>query len=116
MELILASSSPRRQELLRAAGIRFSVIPSNIPEELLPGEKPTEFSERLARQKALAVWARLSPNSGKLVLGADTIVVVDQHILNKPADARDATRMLKMISGRPHLVTTSVCLVGDGIE
>src|SRR3954462_12796229 len=112
MELILASSSPRRQELLQAAGIAFHVRPSNVPEDLIPGETPTNFAERLSREKASAVWSALSRDGGKLVLGADTIVVVDEHILGKPADDRDAARMLRMISGRAHQVITSVCLLG----
>jgi len=114
MELILASSSPRRQELLRAAGISFTVQPANVPEEPRIGEAPTAFSERLALEKASAVWNKLPANSEKLVFGADTIVVVDEHILGKPADPEDAVRMLRMISGRTHLVTTSVCLMGNG--
>ena len=116
MVLVLASSSPRRQELLSAAGIRFEVRPSNIPEELLPGERPIQFSERLAREKASAVWKALSHDSEKVVLGADTIVVVDEHVLNKPEDAQDAARMLRMISGRAHQVITSVCLLGEAVE
>lgn len=114
MELILASSSPRRQELLRAAGISFTVQPANIPEEPRRGEAPKEFSERLAREKAAVVWNALPSHSHKLVLGADTIVVVDEHILGKPADQSDAATMLGMISGRTHQVITSVCLIGNG--
>lgn len=116
MELILASASPRRQELLRAAGIAFTVMPSNVPEEVQPGESPKQFSERLAREKAEAIGTKVATDSGKLVLGADTIVVVDEHILGKPADAADAVRMLRMISGRAHQVITSVCVIGGGVE
>ncbi|HUN90253.1 MAG TPA: Maf family protein [Terriglobales bacterium] len=115
MELILASASPRRQELLRAAGIVFTVKPANVHEQPVAGESPRTYSERLARDKALAVWST-SHHDGTFVLGADTIVVVDEHILEKPVDAADAMRMLRMISGRSHQVITSVCLIGNGFE
>ncbi len=107
--LVLASASPRRQELLRNAGIPFTVYPADIPEQPKPGESPRECAERLAREKALAV-SRQHP--ADLVLGADTIVVVDGEILGKPHDERDAGRMLRLLSGRTHQVTTGVCLVG----
>ncbi|HZU41414.1 MAG TPA: Maf family protein [Terriglobales bacterium] len=107
--LILASASPRRQELLRNAGIEFLVQPSEIPEVPLQGEAPQVFAERVAREKARTVYQR---NSGAFVLSADTVVIVDEHILNKPEDALDAARMLRMLSGRGHLVTTAVCLIG----
>lgn len=113
MSLILASSSPRRQELLRAAEIPFTVKSSNIPEQLRDGEAPEAFCERLAFEKADAVW-QASPNA--CVLGADTIVVVDHHILGKPANADDARRMLRLISGRAHQVMTGVCLLGPGFR
>jgi septum formation protein len=107
--LVLASASPRRQELLRNAGIPFTVYPADIPEQPKPGESPRECAERLAREKALAVSRR---HPADLVLGADTIVVVDGEILGKPHDERDAGRMLRLLSGRTHQVTTGVCLVG----
>src|SRR4051812_2330501 len=113
MPLILASSSPRRQELLRAAEIPFTVEPANIPEDIRPGESPRAFCERLAFEKADAI-AKKRPDS--LVLGADTIVVVDEHILGKPADSADAHRMLHLISGRAHQVMTGVCLLGAGVR
>jgi septum formation protein len=106
--LVLASASPRRQELLRNAGISFDVQPAHIPEEALPGEEAKVFAERLAREKALAV-ARKRP--GDVVLGADTVVVVDNRILGKPIDAADAARMLRLLSGCTHRVITGVCLV-----
>ena len=106
--LVLASASPRRQELLRNAGISFTVQPADIDETPLAGERPRECAERLAREKALAVW-RTRPQD--LVLGADTIVVVDETILGKPVDADDAVRMLRLLSGRVHRVITGVCLV-----
>jgi len=111
MPLILASSSPRRRELLESAAIPFIAQPADVPEVHTPGETPTEFSERLAREKARAVWQSLPSTDGAFVLGADTIVVVDEHILGKPTSPGDAARMLRLISGRAHLVTTSVCLV-----
>ena len=116
MELILASASPRRQELLRAARIPFTVQPAHVPEEHRPGETAIAYSTRLAREKATTVWKRAPSKAGIVVLGADTIVVVDEHILEKPADDADAGRMLRMLSGRAHQVITSVCLIGDGIE
>jgi septum formation protein len=106
--LVLASASPRRQELLRNAGISFTVQPADIDESPLAGELPRECAERLAREKALAIW-RTRPQD--LVLGADTIVVVDERILGKPIDAGDAVRMLRLLSGRVHSVITGVCVV-----
>jgi septum formation protein len=107
--LVLASASPRRQELLRNAGIPFTVQSADIDETPRGGEPPRECAKRLAREKALAVW-RSRPRD--LVLGADTIVVVDEIILGKPVNADDAARMLRLLSGRMHRVTTGVCLVG----
>jgi septum formation protein len=109
--LVLASASPRRQELLRNAGITFEVQPAHIPEDPLPGEAARDCAERLAREKALAV-ARQRPHD--IVLGADTVVVVDGKLLGKPSDAADAVRMLRMLSGREHQVITGVCLVVSG--
>ena len=107
--LVLASASPRRQELLRNAGIPFVIQPSDIPEIPLPGESPQIFAERLAREKALAV---LQQRPKDTVLGADTVVLVDGQILGKPSDPEDAARMLRLLSGRSHRVITGVCLVG----
>ena len=109
--LVLASASPRRQELLHDAGIAFEVQPAHIPEDPLPGEDPRACAERLAREKATVI-ARLRPEDA--VLGADTVVVVDGHNLGKPADPADAGRMLRMLSGRQHRVITGVCLVVSG--
>jgi septum formation protein len=106
--LVLASASPRRQELLRNAGIAFTVQPADIDESPRDGESPVECAQRLAREKALAV-SRSCPQD--CVLGADTIVVVDEKILGKPRDAADAARMLRLLSGRTHEVITGVCLV-----
>jgi septum formation protein len=113
--LVLASASRRRQELLRNAGIAFEVQPANIAEDPLPGESAKACAERLAREKALTV-ARQRPHNkdNDIVLGADTVVVVDGQLLGKPADAADAVRMLRMLSGRKHQVITGVCLVVSG--
>ncbi|MGB7584762.1 MAG: Maf family protein [Terriglobales bacterium] len=107
--LVLASASPRRQELLRNAGIDFVVHPADIPEVPRKGELPRPFAERMAREKALAVLAQ-RPND--VILGADTVVVVDGEILGKPRDAEDAERMLRLLSGREHEVITGVCIAG----
>ena len=106
--LILASASPRRQELLRGAGIAFEVLPAHIAEERLAHEAPRAYACRLAQEKAQAVAAK-SP--GRFVLGADTIVVAGGEVLEKPQDAADAARMLHLLSGRGHEVTTAVSLV-----
>lgn len=107
-KLILASGSLRRQELLRAAGIRFDVHPADIPEVPRAGEPAIPYALRLAREKAERI-ARHFPQ--EFVLGADTIVVVDDEVLEKPLDAQDAARMLRLLSGRSHQVTTAVSLI-----
>jgi septum formation protein len=109
--LVLASASPRRQELLRNAGLAFEVQPANVPERVVAGEGAKDCAERLAREKALAVALQRPQDP---VLGADTIVAVDGHLLGKPTDAVDATRMLRLLSGRDHEVITGVCLVVKG--
>ena len=106
--LVLASASPRRQEILRNAGIAFIAQPSHVPEIPLDGEDPIVYAERLARDKALEV-AKDHPQD--CVLGADTVVIIDGIILEKPKDAADAARMLGLLSGRTHQVITGVCLV-----
>jgi len=112
--IVLASASPRRQELLRSAGIEFVVQAADIDETPLAGEAPRACAERLAREKALAVWRgkSLDARANDVVLGADTIVVLDDTILGKPADAEDAARMLRMLSGRVHQVITGVAVAG----
>jgi septum formation protein len=111
--LILASASPRRQELLRNAGIPFTVQPADVDETPLPRESARDCAERLAREKAVTVW-KSRPRD--LVLGADTVVVVGEKILGKPVDAEDAARMLRMLSGKEHQVITGVCLVSQGVR
>jgi septum formation protein len=101
--LILASASPRRRQLLEMLGIPVIVRPSHIPEELTAGETPVAYASRLAREKAASVH-------GDLVLGADTIVVLGDTILEKPADARHALTILRQLQGRTHEVVTSVAL------
>jgi len=117
MSLILASSSPRRQELLRAAGIEFAVEAADLPEVPEPGEPAQQFAERMAREKAHAV-AHRRRKPGEWVLAADTVVFVNGEILGKPSDASDpaadAARMLRLLSGREHRVMTGVCLLDSG--
>ncbi|MEP6574432.1 MAG: nucleoside triphosphate pyrophosphatase, partial [Gemmatimonadota bacterium] len=105
--LILASASPRRKQLLEMLGIPVIVRPSHIPEIRAPGEAPIAYAERLAREKAMSV-------AGCLVLGADTTVLLDDVLLEKPSDAADALRILRLLQGRTHEVITSVALVSDG--
>jgi septum formation protein len=109
-ELTLASSSPRRRQLLEMLGIPVRVIPPNIPEVRRHSETPVDYVERLAREKALSVV-------GAIVLGADTTVVIRDEVLEKPLDHADALRMLRKLQGRTHQVVTSVALVsGDSLH
>ena len=108
--LTLASSSPRRRQLLEMLGIPVRVIASNIPEVRRPMETALDYVERLAREKARGV-------SGRLVLGADTTVIVRDEVLEKPVDEADALRMLMKLQGRTHQVVTAVALVhGDQVH
>ena len=111
VRVILASQSPRRRELLTQIGIAHEVRPADIDEAYLPGEDPPVHAERLAREKALRL-AGESPEA--VVIGADTIVVIDGDVLGKPADADDAERMLTRLSGRTHWVFTAVAVPRDG--
>jgi septum formation protein len=115
MTLVLASASPRRRELLTQAGFSFQVHPAHIPEDPNPGEDPIAYVVRLAREKAQAVYDQLSSKpedaDDLVVLGADTTVTLDGHILGKPEDAGDAARMLRLLSGRTHRVITGVAVV-----
>ena len=110
---MLASASPRRAELLRAAGIEFDVMPSEVNETIDPEETPDGYVRRVAQQKAEAVMPRAQ---GRVILGADTVVVVDNQVLGKPADEEAARGMLRLLSGREHLVLTAVCLIDPRAE
>lgn len=111
-EIVLASASPRRKELLAQAGFTFSVAVSGVAEVREPGESPYAFASRLAREKAQDVAARMP--EGNIILGADTVVVCDGAVLGKPVDAEDAKRMLAMLAGRTHQVITGVCVLTGG--
>jgi nucleoside triphosphate pyrophosphatase len=108
VRLILASASPRRAELLRAAGYEFGVLAVDIDERVKTDESPVDYVERLAREKAERAMEELEGDA--VVLAADTAVVVGDQILGKPHDVEDAARMLRRLSGRTHQVMTGVCL------
>ncbi len=104
--LVLASKSPRRHQILRDAGIPFVVRASDVLEERRSGEPAIDYVRRLAEEKAFAV----AMGAGEVVLGADTVVVIDGQVLEKPRDAADALRMLRLLSRREHEVITGICL------
>ena len=117
MRLILASASPRRVELLTAAGYRFEVQSADIDERVTPGEAAEDYVQRLAVEKARAVLERTNPQSDDvLVIGADTTVVVDGEILGKPEDDEDSARMVRLLAGRPHRVLTGVSLCSRSLQ
>lgn len=109
MTLILASASPRRAELLAAAGFAFTVRPAHVDETIRPGEDPTSYALRVAGEKAARVLEECR-ESGSLVLGADTVVVAGGRIMGKPADDADARSMLKALSGAVHEVHSGVAV------
>ena len=112
--LVLASASPRRQELLTQAGYSFTVQPSAIPELQHPGEHPIALASRLAREKAETTMATLPDPQSSLILGADTIVIAPNgEVLGKPTDVADAARMLSLLSGTTHQVVTGLCLLSS---
>jgi septum formation protein len=113
MRIVLASASPRRAELLTAAGFTFEIAPAEIDETPRATEASGEYALRVAREKAAAT-AQLHPDAA--ILAADTVVVAAGEILGKPADARDAARMLAMLSGSTHRVQTAVVLRANGRE
>lgn len=106
--LVLASASPRRAELLRAAGIPFTIRVANVDESLWPDETPDAYVARLSHTKAVAV-----AHPGEIVLGADTTVVIGHEIAGKPVDIADAKRMLHLLSGNWHEVLTGISLARD---
>jgi septum formation protein len=114
VQLVLASRSPRRIELLSQLGLTAQVIPADIDETPLPRENPVAYVERLARAKANAVFARV--DSASTVLAADTTVDLDGQIFGQPVDEADARRMIKLLSGRTHRVHTAVAVVRAGDE
>jgi septum formation protein len=110
--LILASSSPRRRELLAQAGYTFMIEAADVDESERPGESPADYVRRLAEEKAQAIFARhATDHEDLIVLGADTTVVCDGQILAKPANSADARRMLEQLSGRTHQVLTGIAAV-----
>ena len=110
MNLVLASQSPRRKELLSILDIPFTVVPSSINEIPVSGENPEQFVARVAREKGMEVGSRVSQS---IVLSADTVVTIDGEILGKPADKEQAVRMLKKLAGRDHWVYTAVCVLNQ---
>lgn len=110
--LVLASASPRRAALLSGLGLEFEVRPAHLPEEVEAGEGPEEHAERLAREKVARIEAEC-PDA--LVVGADTVVVLDGRILGKPADAGEAEAMLLEMAGRRHHVVSGVALAAPGV-
>lgn len=111
-ELVLASASPRRRELLQQLGMTFTVAPADIDESVRPDEAPDAYVRRMAAEKAAAGLAQAAP--GSTVLGADTAVVIDGRVLGKPADRDDAVAMLQLLSDRTHQVMSGVAVAGSG--
>jgi septum formation protein len=108
--LILASASPRRQELLRFVGLKFKTIPAHLNEDYIEGERPRKHVKRLSQDKAIVI-AKKYPNA--VVLGADTIVVIDKSILGKPENKYQARKMLRKLSGREHKVYTGFTIAQE---
>ncbi|CAH0119131.1 dTTP/UTP pyrophosphatase [Paenibacillus sp. CECT 9249] len=109
--LILASSSPRRQELIRSLGLPFEIVASDVDESTPPDWTPAHTVEQLALRKAQAVSERLAPPNESIVIGADTVVVLDDEVLGKPKDREDAASMLRRLQGRSHQVFTGVACI-----
>ena len=124
MRLVLASASPRRAELLRAAGFEFETLVVDVDESVRPGERAEDYVRRLAMEKSARAMEILTERQAldgrttsqrSVMLGADTAVVIDGDILGKPRDDEDAASMLRRLSGRPHQVMTGVSLRGPGM-
>jgi septum formation protein len=109
-KVVLASSSPRRTDLLDLIGIKHEVRPADVDESIQPGESPSEYAERLAREKAEAI----AGDGADVVIGADTVVVIDGRVLGKPVNNQQAAAMLESLGGRTHTVVTAVAVVVDG--
>lgn len=109
--IVLASGSPRRRALLAALGVRFTIDAADVDEMALPGERPAALACRLCRVKAAVVAAR---HPAAVVLAADTMVVLDDTLLGKPADETEAAAMLRLLRGHTHQVYTAVCVAQDG--
>lgn len=117
IRLVLGSGSPRRAQLLRQLLIEFDQVVSSKAEPAITDDDPGEQAVRCAQVKARAVYELLGPTAGEaIVIGADTMVVVDDRILGKPTDTADAQAMLRLLSGRSHTVCTGVCLLGPGVR
>lgn len=114
LTLVLASASPRRRQLLQQLGVAFECHPADINETPLPAEKPEDYVQRMACEKARAVVQRLGDT--RPVLAADTTVVLDDAILGKPQDYAEGLAMLARLSGREHRVMTALCLLFEGVE
>ena len=110
-KLVLASASPRRSELLKQLELEFTVFPSGAEETLLEGNLPASEVERLAYEKARDVWQRIERAEDFVILGADTVVVLEERILGKPENAEEAREMLLALSGKWHRVLTGIALV-----
>lgn len=111
MRIILASASPRRRELLRNMGLRFETAVSNAPEQLIDGESPQDTVMRLAAEKAAVAAGHTDAGEKCIVIGADTVVVIDGEILGKPSGKEQAAEMLARLSGRTHTVYTGICVL-----
>jgi septum formation protein len=114
MEIILASASPRRRELMGHIAERFEVVPADIDETPPEGIKAEEAAEYLAVRKAAHIAKTRPVKAGELIIGCDTAVIIDGEMLGKPSDAEEARRMLRRLSGRTHRVITGVCLFALG--
>jgi septum formation protein len=116
VRIVLASASPRRSELLASAGFSFDVLPTDVDESVRPGERPADYVRRLAVEKSARALEMTASAVDEIIVAADTTVVVDEEILGKPVDDADAARMLRLLSGRSHLVLTGVSVRSRGVQ